>query len=141
LDPRSGALRFGPEHRLATSRREHLTVQQGHEYALAEQLGAELMRLYGRSLKLRVVSAGGCNGCEVDVNVLGTIGSRDRWRRRHACARPLRSVRKGPVPVFDKPRPCTSAGAGGVAGNTGGLCVGKIPRAFGRVGRPGLASL
>jgi Ni,Fe-hydrogenase III small subunit/formate hydrogenlyase subunit 6/NADH:ubiquinone oxidoreductase subunit I len=70
----TAALRFGPEHRLATSRREHLTVQQGHEYALAEQLGAELMRLYGRSLKLRVVSAGGCNGCEVDVNVLGTIG-------------------------------------------------------------------
>jgi Ni,Fe-hydrogenase III small subunit len=26
----------------------------------------------GRSLKLRVVSAGGCNGCEADVNVLGT---------------------------------------------------------------------
>ena len=25
------------------------------------------------SLKLRVVSAGGCNGCEVDVNVLGTL--------------------------------------------------------------------
>ena len=30
-------------------------------------------RLFGRSLKLRVVSAGGCNGCEADVNVLGTI--------------------------------------------------------------------
>src|SRR5438105_4470490 len=29
--------------------------------------------MFGRSLKLRVVSAGGCNGCELDVNVLGTI--------------------------------------------------------------------
>jgi Ni,Fe-hydrogenase III small subunit len=36
-------------------------------------MGAELLRLFGRSLKLRVVSAGGCNGCEADVNVLGTI--------------------------------------------------------------------
>lgn len=32
-----------------------------------------MMRVFGRSLKLRVVSAGGCNGCEVDVNVLGTL--------------------------------------------------------------------
>ncbi|MFZ2491057.1 MAG: hydrogenase, partial [Thermoanaerobaculia bacterium] len=31
-------------------------------------------RLFGRSLKLRVVSAGDCNGCAADVNVLGTIG-------------------------------------------------------------------
>jgi Ni,Fe-hydrogenase III small subunit len=36
-------------------------------------LGSELRRLFGRSLKLRQVSAGGCNGCEADVNVLGTI--------------------------------------------------------------------
>ncbi len=32
-----------------------------------------MRRLFGRSLKLRVVSAGGCNGCEVEVNVLGTV--------------------------------------------------------------------
>jgi Ni,Fe-hydrogenase III small subunit len=30
-------------------------------------------RLFGRSLKLRQVSAGGCNACEADLNVLGTI--------------------------------------------------------------------
>jgi Ni,Fe-hydrogenase III small subunit len=29
--------------------------------------------LFRRSLKLRQVSAGGCNGCESDVNVLGTV--------------------------------------------------------------------
>ena len=29
--------------------------------------------LFGRSLKLRQVSAGGCNGCEADVNVLNTV--------------------------------------------------------------------
>jgi Ni,Fe-hydrogenase III small subunit len=30
--------------------------------------------LLGRSLKLRQVSAGGCNACEADTNVLGTVG-------------------------------------------------------------------
>jgi Ni,Fe-hydrogenase III small subunit len=34
----------------------------------------ELLRLLGRSLKLRQVSAGGCNGCESDTNVLNTVG-------------------------------------------------------------------
>ena len=41
---------------------------------LARALDAKLLSLFGRSLKLRVVSAGGCNACEADVNVLGTIG-------------------------------------------------------------------
>ncbi len=30
-------------------------------------------RLFGRSLKLRQVSAGGCNACEAETNVLGTV--------------------------------------------------------------------
>jgi Ni,Fe-hydrogenase III small subunit len=41
---------------------------------LAVALDEKLRRLFGRSLRLRQVSAGGCNGCEADVNVLGTIG-------------------------------------------------------------------
>ena len=67
------ALKFTPEYRLATSRRENLVIVDGQVYALGKTLEAKLLRLYGRSLKLRVVSAGGCNGCEVDVNVLGTL--------------------------------------------------------------------
>ena len=34
---------------------------------------AEIRSLFGRSLKLREVSAGGCNACEADCNVLGTL--------------------------------------------------------------------
>lgn len=34
---------------------------------------AEIRALFGRSLKLREVSAGGCNACEADCNVLGTL--------------------------------------------------------------------
>ena len=36
-------------------------------------LDEKMRRLFGRSLKLRQVSAGGCNGCEADINVLSTI--------------------------------------------------------------------
>jgi len=70
-----GAIRFSSEFRLAERVRTRLAVtaspaaDEPRELALAE----ELLRLFGRSLKLRVVSAGGCNGCESDVNVLGTI--------------------------------------------------------------------
>jgi len=33
----------------------------------------EIQRLFGRSLKLRSVSAGGCNGCELELNALGNV--------------------------------------------------------------------
>ena len=32
-----------------------------------------MRRLFGRSLKLRQVSAGGCNGCEAELNATGNI--------------------------------------------------------------------
>ncbi len=68
-----GAIAFTRDHRLSTRDRDHLVLAPDQELQLAEKLNAELMRLFGRSLKIRVVSAGGCNGCEVDVNVLGTL--------------------------------------------------------------------
>jgi Ni,Fe-hydrogenase III small subunit len=33
-----------------------------------------MLKLFGRSLKLREVSAAGCNACEADTNVLSTVG-------------------------------------------------------------------
>jgi Ni,Fe-hydrogenase III small subunit len=61
---------------MAARRREDLVVGgAGQEEArLAAELDATLLRLFGRSLRLRQVSAGGCNACEADTNVLGTIG-------------------------------------------------------------------
>jgi Ni,Fe-hydrogenase III small subunit/NAD-dependent dihydropyrimidine dehydrogenase PreA subunit len=38
-----------------------------------EALIRDLRRLLGRSLRLRQVSAGGCNGCEVEANALGNV--------------------------------------------------------------------
>jgi Ni,Fe-hydrogenase III small subunit/ferredoxin len=67
-----GAIRYTTEYRLATRRREDL-VLHGQTLDRAKALDEKMRRLFGRSLKLRQVSAGGCNGCEADVNVLGTI--------------------------------------------------------------------
>jgi len=68
-----GAIEYTQDHRLAACSHEDLIVTPGEDYRRAQAMGAELQRVLGRSLKLRVVSAGGCNGCEVDVNVLGTL--------------------------------------------------------------------
>jgi Ni,Fe-hydrogenase III small subunit/NAD-dependent dihydropyrimidine dehydrogenase PreA subunit len=66
-----GAISFTAGHSLAARSRQDLIVR-GQEYPHAAALDDKLRRLFGRSLKLRVVSAGGCAGCEADVNVLGT---------------------------------------------------------------------
>ena len=67
-----GALRYTTEFRLAANSRDDL-VLRGDRLALATALEEKTRRLFGRSLKLRQVSAGGCNGCESDVNVLNTV--------------------------------------------------------------------
>jgi Ni,Fe-hydrogenase III small subunit/formate hydrogenlyase subunit 6/NADH:ubiquinone oxidoreductase subunit I len=66
------ALHYTTEYRLATSSRDALRFD-GRALELARALDDQARRLFGRSLKLRQVSAGGCNGCEADVNVLNTV--------------------------------------------------------------------
>ena len=70
----TGAVRYSTDYRLAVRQREDLVVSPEQTLRLAAALDAKLMKLFGRSLKLRQVSAGGCNGCESDVNVLNTVG-------------------------------------------------------------------
>jgi Ni,Fe-hydrogenase III small subunit/Pyruvate/2-oxoacid:ferredoxin oxidoreductase delta subunit len=69
-----GAITFTTDYRLAASRRDDLIVAADAVLKLAGALDEKLRRLFGRSLKLRVVSAGDCNACAADVNVLSTIG-------------------------------------------------------------------
>jgi len=71
----TGALSFTRDYRLAVRNRPDLLLRPDrHEIALAEELDRRMKRIFGRSLKLRQVSAGGCGACEADVNVLGTVG-------------------------------------------------------------------
>jgi len=64
------------DHRMAVREREGLLLGAPGlvELRLAGALDEKLRKLFGRSLRLRQVSAGGCAACEADTNVLGTIG-------------------------------------------------------------------
>lgn len=70
----SGAISFDRDEKLATSDRESLVVRAGEDRRPAYSMSKELLSIYGRSFKLRSVSAGGCNACEADTNVLSTVG-------------------------------------------------------------------
>ncbi len=71
----SKAITFSQDYRLAVRKREDLILNHGEkELKLAKALDKKMKSIFGRSLKLREVSAGGCNACEADTNVLTTIG-------------------------------------------------------------------
>ena len=71
-----GAITRTGDHRMAVRRREDLILGAPgrEEVRLATALDEKLRRLFGRSLRLRQVSAGGSGAEEADLNVLGTIG-------------------------------------------------------------------
>jgi Ni,Fe-hydrogenase III small subunit len=68
----SRAIRITTDYRLAARSRKDLLLNDG-EAVLAAALDKESRRIFGRSLRLREVSAAGCNACESDVNVLTTV--------------------------------------------------------------------
>ncbi len=67
-----GMVTFTRDHRLASSTRQGLVVRPGLRPSVTP-LEPARRRLFARSLKLREISAGGCNACEADTNVLTTI--------------------------------------------------------------------
>jgi Ni,Fe-hydrogenase III small subunit/Pyruvate/2-oxoacid:ferredoxin oxidoreductase delta subunit len=67
-----GVVTFGKDHRLAARTREDLHVSRD-EPLLAAALDEKMRKLFGRSLKLRQVSAAGCSGCEAELNATGNI--------------------------------------------------------------------
>jgi len=68
------AITFSAGYQLAARRREDL-LAAGDSSAQSrdDALDQDMRKLFGRSLKLRQVSAGGCNACEADTNVLNTL--------------------------------------------------------------------
>lgn len=67
-----GVFKFGADYKLAVRKREDLFLA-GQTVRRARTLDAKMKRIFGRSLRLRQVSAGGCGACEADCNVLGTV--------------------------------------------------------------------
>ena len=67
-----GAVKFTNKYKLGSTNRDSLIVEAGKSfesyYKDAIQSKKEIHRIFGRSLKLRQVSAAGCNGCELELN-------------------------------------------------------------------------
>lgn len=63
-----GKIRFTAEPKLGAARREDLLLAAGAAEPLRVKASAAFAKLFGRSLKLRQVSAGGCNACELELN-------------------------------------------------------------------------
>lgn len=61
-------IRFTPEPKMATSERAALVLRAGDKEPTSVRASAAFSKLFGRSLKLRQVSAGGCNACELELN-------------------------------------------------------------------------
>jgi Ni,Fe-hydrogenase III small subunit/Pyruvate/2-oxoacid:ferredoxin oxidoreductase delta subunit len=61
-DPRMGATDVGT-----------LVTEEGVEGATRIRASATFARLFGRSLKMRQVSAGGCNACELELGALANV--------------------------------------------------------------------
>lgn len=69
-------VRFTNDYRLAASTREGLFVTEGEEpewFFDQEAVRPEIKRLFGRSLHLREVSAGGDNSCEMELGAAGNV--------------------------------------------------------------------
>jgi Ni,Fe-hydrogenase III small subunit len=68
----AGALGYSNDYRVASSTRDGLVSPTG-TVALAKALDEASRRLFSRALRLRQVSAGGCNGCEAELVALGNV--------------------------------------------------------------------
>ena len=69
----SAKLSFSSDVRLASTGREGLLLSALRRDLDPLQVSEALRRRFGRSLKLRSVSAGGCNACELEVNALTNV--------------------------------------------------------------------
>ena len=72
-----GAIKFTNEYKLGTTERNMLSISTGTAFIEYEQKAVEskkeIHKLFGRSLKLRQVSAAGCNGCEMELGACSNV--------------------------------------------------------------------
>jgi Ni,Fe-hydrogenase III small subunit/NAD-dependent dihydropyrimidine dehydrogenase PreA subunit len=68
-----GKIIFTNEYRMAATSPEGLVVKSADTVPSPVAVSESIRRLFGRSLKMRSVSAGGCNGCELELNALGNV--------------------------------------------------------------------
>lgn len=64
---------FTTDPRMASATRAGLVVRQGDGDPAAVETTARFKALFGRSVRLRQVSAGGCNGCEMELGATANV--------------------------------------------------------------------
>lgn len=69
----AGAIELTSNPRMAATNRQDLIVRPGDEAQTRVRASAGFARLFRRSLKLRQVSAGGCNACELELNAAANV--------------------------------------------------------------------
>ncbi|HZX32625.1 MAG TPA: 4Fe-4S binding protein [Rhodocyclaceae bacterium] len=69
----AGKISFSNDFRLASTQRNGLFVSAEHPDIDPIAVSEALHKRYGRSMKLRSVSAGGCNGCEMEINAMSNV--------------------------------------------------------------------
>lgn len=58
---------------LAVDKKEKLIITKETKTISPEKASEKIRKYFGRSLKLRQISAGGCNGCELELNALSNV--------------------------------------------------------------------
>ena len=66
-------LRFTADPKMGATQRDGLVVSAGEVEHRRVEAAAKLGRIFGRSLKLRQVSAGGCNACELELGATANV--------------------------------------------------------------------
>jgi len=66
------AIQYTNDYRLAATQRQALILNRD-EVPKVEALDVKSRKLFGRSLKLREVCAGSCNGCEMELQALNNV--------------------------------------------------------------------
>jgi Ni,Fe-hydrogenase III small subunit/NAD-dependent dihydropyrimidine dehydrogenase PreA subunit len=59
--------------RLVSDTRDKLIVTRNTKEIKPEAASEKIRKYFGKSLKLRQISAGGCNGCELELNALSNV--------------------------------------------------------------------
>ena len=69
-------INFTTDYKIATNKREKLIIKEGEDQPIQldrEAIPAEFKSMFGSSLKLRQVSAGGDNSCEWELNAANNV--------------------------------------------------------------------
>jgi Ni,Fe-hydrogenase III small subunit/ferredoxin len=68
-----GKMHFTPDTHMGSTTPEGLVVTEGQKAPSPLAVSEALRSMFGHSLKLRSVSTGGCNGCELELNAAGNV--------------------------------------------------------------------